>query len=615
MERKTFKLEGDFLRKIFVSYDEFYRYPSGAIKNNESIHFKIVLNRSLKCSGAKLVVIDDSTNKKIELEMFWCKDFGDGEEAWECDFKPQHIGIYWYYFDLYTILGRRWLSKGDYGEGIILEAQNNIFSWQITVYDKNFESPKWLNGGIMYQIFPDRFFNSGSVKRGVPDDRILKREWGEDFLKEKKEDINNCYYRGDLKGIEKKLPYLKSLGVTCIYLNPIFEAHSNHRYNTANYFKVDPMLGNKKDFKSLCKEAQKLDIKIILDGVFSHTGSDSVYFNKNRRYKKPGAFNSKESKYFNWYKFSNWPKDYVSWWGFETLPEVNENNSDFSEFITGKDGVLRSWIDMGAYGWRLDVADELPDNFIEKIRYSVKNKCKDALVLGEVWEDASNKESYGYRRKYLLGNELDSVMNYPFRNAIINFISTKNSKFIFNVVLNILENYPEEVVNNLMNMLSTHDTERIFTVVSNKFNICREKIIDLLKLAVAIQYTLPGIPSIFYGDEAGLTGGKDPFCRKCYPWGREDRKLISFYKKIGFFRINCPCLIDGKFEPVFIDDLTFSYTRDCGKDKKLICSFGFNNNEKILDILEINSNYDLINSLCDRYFSLHYFKLKDSLQK
>lgn len=562
---------------VFNSHDEFYRCPAGAINYAESVHFKIVLDRSLKCSAAKLSVMDDVTKQARQFEMFWYKDFGNGLEAWECDFKPGKVGLFWYKFELETCFGKKKIIKSDFGKGQLANCDDADISWQLTIYDKNFATPEWLNRGIMYQIFPDRFFNSGEKKESVPKDRILKREWGADFLSESPKDINNCYYGGDLTGITQKLPYLKSLGVTCIYLNPIFEAHSNHRYNTADYMKVDPMLGTEDDFKNLCQEAAVVGIKILLDGVFSHTGSDSIYFNKNGRYETQGAYNTKTSEYFNWYKFLEWPQKYVSWWNFDTLPEVDEENCAFADFITGENGVLAKWLKCGASGWRLDVADELPDEFIEKIRARVKKENPSALLLGEVWEDASNKESYGHRRKYLLGHELDSVMNYPFREAIIDFIKTKNSKNIYNTVLSIVENYPNAVLHNLMNLLSTHDTERIFTVIADAAQVGTTDLLDFVELAVAIQYTLPGVPSIFYGDEAGLTGGKDPFCRKCYPWDRENKKLLEFYKKIGSFRKSCSCLRGGAFVPIFADEKTFAFKR-LAENGVLVCNFSFSGN-------------------------------------
>ena len=252
-------------------------------------------------------------------------------------------------------------------------------------------------------------------------DRTIREDWGgQPYWRpnERGEVTNSDYFGGTLRGIEEKLPYLKSLHVTCLYLNPIFEAHSNHRYNTADYTKIDPVLGTEEDFQSLCAAAGRLGIRVMLDGVFSHTGSDSVYFNRQGRYPQPGAYQSQQSPYFSWYHFISWPEKYHSWWGFETLPEVEETDNNYNKYINGRQGVVRKWLKKGASGWRLDVADELPDSFLDQLTEAAKEEKPDAVVLGEVWEDATTKESYGSRRRYLLGRQLDSVMNYPFRNAV-----------------------------------------------------------------------------------------------------------------------------------------------------------------------------------------------------
>lgn len=276
----------------------------------------------------------------------------------------------------------------------------------------------------MYQIFPDRFYRSGTTKYNVPQDRYLHQRWGsqpEWRPNHQGEITNSDYFGGDLEGIIQKLDYLQSLGITCIYLNPIFEAHSNHRYDTADYTKVDPLLGTKEDFKRLCKEANKRGMHIMLDGVFNHTGSDSIYFNRKGRYQTLGAYQSQESPYYDWYQFYQWPEQYACWWNFETLPNVNETNETYNAYINGTDGVIQTWLKAGADGWRLDVADELPDLFLDDITKAAKQVKPTSMILGEVWEDASNKMAYGQRRRYLLGKQLDSVMNYPFREAIIGF--------------------------------------------------------------------------------------------------------------------------------------------------------------------------------------------------
>ncbi|MFR6512398.1 MAG: glycoside hydrolase family 13 protein, partial [Eubacterium sp.] len=320
--------------------------------------------------------------------------------------------------------------------------------------------------GIIYQIFPDRFYSSGTEKHDVRPSRVMRRWGDEPFWREEQMNgiWNNDYFGGDLKGIEEKLLYLANLGVTCIYLNPIFEANSNHRYDTADYEKIDPLLGTEDDLKSLCKTArEQYGFSIILDGVFSHTGCDSKYFNIYSNYDDVGAYNSKESPYYPWYKFINWPDEYHSWWGIKLLPEVIEETPEYREYICGKNGILRKWLKCGISGWRLDVADELPDVFLDDLRRAVKDENSDAVIIGEVWEDATTKLAYGERRRYLLGEQLDSVMNYPFADAVLNFVKFANADAFIDSVMSIIEKYPPQVTNVLMNHIGTHDTERAIT--------------------------------------------------------------------------------------------------------------------------------------------------------
>ncbi|MBQ7976043.1 MAG: glycoside hydrolase family 13 protein, partial [Clostridia bacterium] len=410
--------------------------------------------------------------------------------------------------------------------------------------------------------------NSGEKKKNVPTDRVLRSDWGnEPEWRPTAEGkvLNNDFFGGDLKGIQEKLPYLKSMGVNCIYLNPIFEAHSNHRYDTADYGKIDPVLGTEKDFKNLCESAKKQGIHIILDGVFSHTGDDSVYFNKKGRYETLGAYNSPESPYYKWYKFTNYPDKYQSWWGFETLPEVIEEGEEYREFINGKGGIIEKWLKAGADGFRLDVADELPDIFIDELRERLKKTKPDALLMGEVWEDATTKHSYGSRRRYLLGSQFDSVMNYPFANAILDFCRNGKAERFMETIMQIVENYPKQCLDVMMNHIGTHDTERAITKISGESCEYRDRVwqsqhfldaekyakgVRLLKCAAALQYTLPGVPSVYYGDEAGLQGYKDPFNRGCYPWGKENQELVTFYRTLGEIRTENEVFREGYFSPV-----------------------------------------------------------------
>ncbi len=550
----------------YNSRDLFFKNKFGSVQMGEEIHIRLVLPRSFCCSGALFVIRRDDEVYE-EFPMSWAGMSGDDAEIWDIHTSIDHEGLYWYHFDFFSSYGRSSVLEIDNGIGGFSGSFGAHNDWQLTVTEKDFTTPDWLKGGIIYQIFPDRFYNSGAKKENVPADRVMRLDWGNEPQWRPTVDgkvLNNDFFGGDLKGIEEKLPYLADLGVTCIYLNPIFESHSNHRYDTADYGKIDPVLGTEEDFKSLCKSAKELGIHIILDGVFSHTGADSVYFNKNGRYETLGAYNSPESPYYKWYKFTNYPEKYQSWWGFVTLPEVIEEGEEYREFINGEGGIIEKWLNAGADGFRLDVADELPDVFIDELRNRLKKTKPDALLMGEVWEDATTKHSYGARRRYLLGSQFDSVMNYPFANAILDFCRNGKAENFMQSVMSIVENYPKECLDVMMNHIGTHDTERAITKISGEsceyrdrqWQACHnlgdkyEKGLKLLKCAAAIQYTLPGVPSVYYGDEAGMEGYKDPFNRGCYPWGNENADLIEFYKELGKIRRENPVFKKGNFYPV-----------------------------------------------------------------
>jgi len=568
----------------YNSRAEYHKSPFGAVEVGTKVNFRVILPRDIRCTGIRLACRRDGEEAEY-ISMDWERMEGLGEEWWTVFFTPDTAGLYWYSFEFDSDSGTQQIKNAGSGIGCIT---SDGCEWQMTVFSKGYKTPEWLNGGIIYQIFPDRFCFSGEEKSGVPVDRIIRTDWGGDPLWEPDESgkINKYdYFCGDLKGIEQKLGYLKELGVTCIYLNPIFEAHSNHRYDTADYMKIDPLLGTEKDFSSLCEAAEKHGIRIILDGVFSHTGRDSVYFNGRGRYNSTGAFQSQESPYYKWYKFRKWPDDYVCWWGVDILPEINETEQSFTDFITGENGVLRKWLKAGAAGWRLDVADELPDSFLNSLSRAVKTEKPDAYILGEVWEDATNKISYGSRRQYLLGGQLDSVMNYPFAESIFKFLKTGETEGFMESVLTILENYPPQSVSVLMNHIGTHDTARALTRLAgaekqskkglryNGEKLNEDKLllgIRLMKMASAIQYTLPGVPCIYYGDEAGLEGGIDPFNRGCYPWGKENEELLEWYKTLGRIRQGCRALREGRFIPVSAALGCIAYARVEGESKILL---------------------------------------------
>lgn len=586
--------------QLFCSRDRQYRCPTGAVVQDTEIWFRICLPRTLGCRGAFLCHCADGGMEQLD-GMFWAGMEGDDHEWWDCRYTPEQPNLYWYSFVLDTDGGRRYLCCQEDGTAALSEQKGR--QWQLTCYEKGFTTPDWLVGGVMYQVFPDRFACSGQSKEGDPADRVMREDWGGQPVWRPDENgivRNNDFFGGDLRGISEKLPYLQSLGVTCLYLNPIFEAHSNHRYDTANYSRIDPLLGNEEDFRALADKAKECGIRIMLDGVFSHTGADSIYFNKNGRYDSEGAYQSLTSPYASWYHFSRWPDKYTGWWGFNTLPEVDELNEAFLSYITGEGGILQHWLKVGASGWRLDVADELPDGFLEALRTSVKRADPDAMVLGEVWEDASNKHSYGHRRRYLLGRQLDSVMNYPFRQAILDFLRGGDATQFFNRILTVVENYPPQVTRILMNSLGTHDTERVITLLAGEPTNGRGRNwqaqqhlsgeqrawgLRLLKLATVLQYTIPGVPCVYYGDEAGMEGYQDPFNRGCYPWGDEDRDLVEWYQKVGTVRKECDCLREGDFRPLFCDGGVMLFERRSEQDA-LLCAVNRNSWEAVVALPE-----------------------------
>lgn len=547
------------MKPVYDTWDLEYKSIFGAIKQFETCRFSIRLHKDIHPDFPPVLVLFRTGFKERFINM---SPSGEDEDSvlYSCEYNARYSDVHYYYFS-YTSGGiRHYIKRINCHEGA--EQDGELF--QLTVYSDEYQTPDFLKGGIMYQIFPDRFHRSGKPKESIPDGRVMREDWGGTpwYRPDEHGHVwNNDYFGGDLAGIQEKLPYLQSLGVTCIYLNPIFEAHENHRYNTADYSKVDPMLGTNEEFSELCREAKKLGISIILDGVFSHTGADSVYFNKYGRYPEPGAFQSQESKYHSWYSFIDFPNQYESWWGIDTLPNVNENNENYTRFICGDEGILHYWLSKGAAGFRLDVADELPDQFLNNIRKAVKKVSKEKIIIGEVWEDASNKESYGVKRRYLLGDQLDSVMNYPFREAILNYVKGGDPRLFIYSIMTILEHYPKPTIDVLMNFVSTHDIERAINRLGGES--CDDKSKDwmaekwltedqyrygkcLLKSAFALMFFLPGVPCIYYGDEAGLQGYKDPFNRRCYPWGNEDHELIEYVKELSRVRKSIPNLKSGR---------------------------------------------------------------------
>ncbi|MBO5411939.1 MAG: glycoside hydrolase family 13 protein [Clostridia bacterium] len=512
--------------------------------------------------------------------------------GWTISLAIHEIGLYFYSFHIENV---GYIVCGGMEYGILRDHVANAFL--LTVYDREYQTPDWFKGGVMYQIFPDRFCKKGTM----PDikGRVCREDWGGEpnfRPNEHGKVLNNDFFGGNFKGIQSKLPYLKKLGITTIYLNPIFKAASNHRYDTSDYMQIDPILGSEEEFSEFIKAAENQGIKVILDGVFNHTGDDSVYFNKYGNYPSVGAYQSKDSPYFSWYSFQEFPNRYSSWWGIDILPEINENSQEYQDFIFEKGGVLKKWLQFGIGGYRLDVADELPDFFLKKLRKSVKEDKPDAIIIGEVWEDASNKIAYSQRREYLQGFELDSVMNYPLKDGIIRYMQTENASELLQTLHALIDHYPKQTLDCLMNILGTHDTARILTVLGgiscqNKEEMAsawayldgtaKAQAIEKLKMAVVLQYTLPGVPCVYYGDENGMEGHIDPFCRRCFDWNTLNDPLISFYQSLGKIRKQYRDIFkDGAFEELSVQDGLFYFKRT--KEEKEVYVFVNNSSKRYL---------------------------------
>ena len=529
------------MRILFDSQQSIYKDPFGTLSQGQNCRLNIHIPVSVGALCVECILQLDGCADSIVVPMKKTAEQG-AYEVFSGSFTLEQNGLYFYFFRIYKPDSSFRLFKQ--GSHTNMEAGDR---WQLTCTPKDFTTPDWAKGAVIYQIFPDRFHKSGTpdlTEKLTP--YTVHEGWNEEVEwrpTENGEVLNNDFFGGNFRGIAEKMDYIASLGATILYLNPISKSFSNHRYDTGDYKIPDPMLGDLEDFKDMCDAAHRRGIKVILDGVYSHTGARSTYFES--------ACQSQDSPYYSWYTFYDYPHKYNSWWGFDTLPTVNKSDPAFMDYIIdAADSVVAHWLKLGADGFRLDVVDELPDAFVLRLKKRIRELKPDALLLGEVWEDASNKISYNIRRRYFVDGELDSCMNYPFRTAILNFAKGIDDGHQFKeTVMTIAENYPPQVLACNMNLLSSHDTPRILTALVDDFEGTweqyagrtldankREQGKKLLMLSAFLQYTLPGSPSIYYGDEAGLEGHKDPFNRRTYPWGKEDTELLAFYKGLGRIR-------------------------------------------------------------------------------
>ncbi len=562
----------------YDSRDLRYKSPYGAVPAGTSVQFSLRPPRAEGFSRATLTArFESRNNQTITLPMPW-QGFELSQDVFTARLDTTgYLGLVWYSFKLERLDGRH----------------QELGPYQLTVYDGSERVPSWFGEGMTYQIFPDRFRRSRIPNpEGLVGGRTVHQGWEEfpEYRPDAQGEVRNRdFFGGDFQGVLEKLDYLRGLGVETLYFNPIFEAAENHRYGTADYSRVDPMLGGNEDFSRLCQEAHKRGIRVILDGVFNHTGFVSRYFNGNGFYPEVGASQSEDSPYRPWFNFTQWPRKYESWWGIYSLPAVNEGNPSYRDFIFGsEDSVVRRWLRAGADGWRLDVADELPDDFVHGIHAAARAEKPDAVLIGEVWEDGSTKIAYGARRKHILGGHCDGLMNYPLRSAILTYFTGGGGEGFVESMETIRENYPPFAFYSAMNSLGTHDTPRILTLLGAEgefrdqskdwraqFQLSpkqRKRGKDLLRAAALLLFCFPGSPTVYYGDEAGMEGFEDPFNRQTYPWGREDQELVDWFRALGQARRKYPALRRGTIQYLYGKGPLLAFLRQEGK-QRLLCAF------------------------------------------
>ena len=569
------------MRILFDSKKECYKSPFGTLIPGENCILHIHIPTSVPATHAECVFCRENGQEAFCVPMAF--HHRDGlYNIFRGEFAFTETGLFFYYFRIYKECGFFRLFKQ--GNGTNMEEGD---LWQLSCIPADFTTPDWAKGAVIYQVFPDRFCKSGQCDlTGKLTPYVLHKSWEEEVFWQPDEEgrvLNNDFFGGNFRGITEKMDYIASFGVNMLYLNPISKSFSSHRYDTGDYKTPDPMLGTTEDFVALCEAAHARGIRVVLDGVFSHTGSDSLYFDKYGNFGGNGAYTCQDSPYYSWYQFYDYPDRYNSWWGFDTLPTVNKNDPSFMDYIIdSEDSVVAHWLKLGADGFRLDVVDELPDSFVLRLKNRIRALRPDALLIGEVWEDASNKIAYDIRRRYFVDGELDSCMNYPFRTAILDFMRGADDGHEFRErIMTLLENYPPQVIHCNMNLLGTHDTPRILTTLVDAFQGSREEMAkrklspnqrhlaeEKLEMAAFLQFMLPGAPSIYYGDEAGMEGSKDPFNRRPYPWGKENAFLIAYFRQLGALRAKEKALRVGKTEFHYAADGLLHFTRTT-QDSKL----------------------------------------------
>jgi cyclomaltodextrinase / maltogenic alpha-amylase / neopullulanase len=589
----------------FDSRDVAHKRPFGAVTAGTVVEFAV---QSLPGLEALTLVVESRRMEGNQEVLEYAEvarvpmtkqAAADGRESWIGNHRFGAINIYGYWFEarrggrLFALQNNTdaifWTrEKGSGGVAMVADAPASpraIRRFRQTVYAADFKVPDWAPDIVYYYIFPDRFRNGDKANDPKPGrDRYasgtveLHANWNERPFKPGSGDgsdntYNNDFFGGDLAGIVQKLDYIKALGANTIYMTPVFKAGSNHKYDTADYKRIDPAFGSNDDFVRLTREAGKRGIRIIPDTSLNHTGSDSLYFDRFGQFGNQGAFAGGKpnpaSPYFDWYSFdtaqADPDKQYKGWVGVTDLPELNKASRSYREFAYGaKDSVTKHWLERGAAGWRMDVAPWVPDGFWREWRTAVKTTKPDALTVAETWFDSA---------KYLLGDMFDSTMNYIFRNTVLEYAAGGKARGLYQNIELMREAYPPQAFFAQMNLLSTHDQARSLHALGWSDDTHDAAVIERakqrLKLAAFFQMTFPGAPTVYYGDEVGMTGGDDPYNRGTYPWadlgGKPDAAMLSTFRQLIRLRKEHPVLRRGSIEaPVFIDDQVIVLLRQFG---------------------------------------------------
>lgn len=561
----------------FNSHDKKYKKPFGAVSKGSEVLIQIEVENDCDV----YLIVDNQSHferfkmKKNNFMYSFNLDTSDYTTTIYYYFEIRYGNECIYYSNNSELLG---------GEGSVYEDIPNYF-YQITIYDIKYPIPEWFLQSSIYQIFVDRFYNP------------------EINLEELDYDLTSVY-GGNLKGIIEKLDYIKSLGISTIYLTPIFEAEEYHRYHTKDYEKIEPSLGDEEIFTELVCEIKKRDMHIILDCVFNHCSWNSKYFNKSGLYDTIGAYQSKDSKYYGWFTFNDYPDDYYTYLDVKEIPKFNGDNKDLLDYLLyNDDSIIKKWMDYGVDGWRMDAANYMDDNYLEKIYGAVKDYNSDSVVIDEAWNDASNYNYYDNKeyRRFFAGNELDSMIHYPLHGLILEFIKGYYSADIFkSKYYSLMENYPSEYLYSTANFISNHDVGRALTALNEDF--------DNLKMAFCLLFSLPGIPIIYYGDEVGLDGGWEPDCRKAFPWSNINNEVLNLVKSLSFMRNNHIAFVKGDIEFIDFDNLLVFKRSYDGEDLIVVLN---NKDENILFEYEygLKDIFGIDDGLCIESHSFKIFEI------